>query len=134
MNRFYPYKHWLTTLIIAPFIPAITNLFYKPENTLVVSLLDVYPITFLFSIVFSLPTFAIYYFVFNILSRKNQSILLAKVILIALTVLGISITQLLIKGSMSFTIIYSYSIAAIICGVIWKLGDNRNSEEKLVFK
>lgn len=134
MKRSYPYTHWLSTLIVAPFVPTFANLIYQTKNDLVVSLLDVYPVTFLFSLFYSVPTFVVYYIAFYFLSRSHPQIILAKIILIGIAVLGITITQLLIKGSMSFTIVYSFSIAAIICGLLWKLDDKKSSEEKLESK
>jgi hypothetical protein len=131
MKPFYPLKHWLSTLLLAPFIPTVISIFYKLEDGLVVDLIEVYPITFVFSLFFSLPTMGIYCATFYYLSRSNIKIILAKTILILISVLGITITQLLIKGSMSFTIIYSFSIATIICGLLWRLRTNEDWDNGL---
>jgi len=81
----------------------------------------VYPIILLFSIAFSLPTFLIYLTCFYFLSKRHLDFSVAKLILIAVAVLGIIITQTIIKGSMSQDIIAAYSITAIIVGLILKL-------------
>ena len=134
MNRSYPYKHWLTTLVIAPFIPAIFSLFFKMDDGLVFSLLEVYPISFLFSLFFSLPTVAVYYLVFYLLSKRIINLTFVKILLIGIAVIGITITQLIIKGSLSFTIIYAYSIAAIISGLFWKLRTVNYPKEEFKIK
>ncbi len=49
MNKNYAIKHWLTTLLLAPFLPSVYELIFKPISGQVVGLLEVYPITLVFS-------------------------------------------------------------------------------------
>lgn len=121
MTRAYLFKHWVMTLILAPFLPAIYELFFDPIKGQVIGLLKVYPVIFIFSLVFSIPTLIIYHFVFSYLIKRQTNPALTKTILIILTILGITITILLIGGSLSTTLIYSFSIAACMAGVVIRI-------------
>ncbi|WP_113654853.1 hypothetical protein [Pedobacter namyangjuensis] len=127
MNRAYLIGHWVLTLMIAPLTSQVIDYFYGSNPHQVVGLLEVYPITLLFSIVFSLPTFLIYLTCFYFLSKQNTNLSVSKFILIAVSVSGIYITQTIIKGTMSKDIIISYSVTTIIVGLILRL---KKSETK----
>ena len=129
MKRAYVIGHWALTLLIAPFTSQAIDYFYGTNPHQVVGLLEVYPISLLFSIAFSLPTFLIYLTCFYFLSKRNVNFVVAKLILIAISVLGIFITQTIIKGSMSNAIIIAYSITSIIVGLILKL---KKTETKII--
>lgn len=121
MKRAYVIGHWALTLLIAPLTSQTIDYFYGTNPHQVVGLLEVYPITLLFSIAFSLPTFLVYLTCFYFLSKQEINILVSKLILIAVSVLGIFITQTIIKGSMSQDIRIAYSVTAIIVGVILRI-------------
>jgi hypothetical protein len=121
MKRTYVIVHWVLTLLLAPFMSQAIDYFYGTNPHQIVRLLEVYPITLLFSIAFSLPTFLVYLICFYFLSTLDINFVISKVILIAVSVLGIYITQTIIKGSMSQDIIIAYSVTAIIVGLILRL-------------
>jgi hypothetical protein len=121
MNRAYLIGHWVLTLVIAPLTSQVIDYLYGTNPHQVVGLLEVYPITLLFSIVFSLPTFLIYLTCFYFLSKQKTNLRVSKFILIAVSVLGIYITQTIIKGTLSQDIIISYSVTTIIVGLILRL-------------
>jgi hypothetical protein len=125
MRRTYVIGDWVLTLLLAPFTSQVIQYIWGTNPHQVVGLLEVYPITLLFSIAFSLPTFLIYLTCFYFLSRRDLNFAVSKLILIAVSVLGIFITQTIIKGSMSQDIIVAYSITAIIVGLILKLKDTK---------
>ena len=125
MRRTYLIGHWVLTLIIAPFMSQAIDYFYGTNPHQVVGLLEVYPITLLFSIAFSLPTFLIYLTCFYFLSKQDINFIVAKLILIVISVLGIFITQTIIKGSMSNDIIIAYSVTSIIVGLVLKLKETK---------
>ena len=127
MNVNYPFKHWLSTLLIAPFLPTLYELVFNPIKGQIVGLLEVYPIILSFSFFFSGPTFLFYYLTFSVLKKKQSNAELSKLILISLTVVGIVITLLLIGGSLSFTFILSYSLAATITGILFSI---KNKSDK----
>lgn len=121
MRRAYVIGHWVLTLLLAPFTSQAMQYIRGTNPHQVVGLLEVYPITLLFSIAFSLPTFLVYLTCFYFLSKQDINLSIAKVILISVSVLGIYITQTIIKGSMSQDIIIAYSATAVIVGLILRL-------------
>ncbi len=121
MRRSYVIGHWIITLLLAPFTSqAILYIFGKSPHQ-IVGLLEVYPITFLFSLVFSIPTFVIYLLTFYFLSKHNVKLTIAKTILIAISVLGVFITILIIQGIRSLDIAFAYSITCLVVGLLLKL-------------
>ena len=125
MRRTYIIAHWALTLLIAPFISQAIDFIFGINPHQVVGLLEVYPITLLFSIAFSIPTFLIYLTCFYFLSKQDVNSIVSKFILIAVSVLGIFITQTIIKGSMSQDIIIAYSVTAFIVGLILRLKETK---------
>ena len=120
MKNSYLLKHWLTTLIFAPFLPTIYEVLFGKIKGQVVSLLEVYPISILFSLVLSIPTLVLYFFIYRYLLSKKINPNYCKIILTTLTVVGITITFLLLGGQMEMGLIFSYSITTIIAGFIYK--------------
>jgi len=118
MKRTYLIGHWALTLLIAPFVSQIIEYIFGENPHQVVGLLEAYPITLLFSTIFSSPTFLIYMVCFYFLAKQELHFAVAKFILITVAVLGIFITQTIIKGSMSKEIIITYSVTAIILGLL----------------
>ena len=128
MRRTYLFGHWALTLLLAPFMSQTIDFIFGKNPHQVVGLLEVYPISFLFSIAFSLPTFLIYLACFYFLSKHDVNFIISKVILILISVLGIFITQRIIEGSMSKEIIVAYSVTSLIVGLVLKL----NETEKII--
>jgi hypothetical protein len=129
MRRTYVIGHWVLTLLIAPFTSQAIEYIYGTNPHQIVGLLEVYPITLLFSIAFSLPTFFIYLTCFYFLSKQDINFAVSKFILIAISVLGIFITQTIIKGSMSKDIIIAYSVTAIIVGLLLRLKEAKTKNK-----
>jgi len=129
MRRTYIFTHWALTLLIAPFTSQAIEYIFGTNPHEIVGLLEVYPITLLFSIAFSIPTFLIYLICFYFLSKQDINFWGSKFILIAVTVLGIFITQAIIKGSMSQDIIIAYSVTAIFVGLILKLKEAKTKPQ-----
>lgn len=121
MNRAYVIGHWVLTLLLAPLISPAIQYIWGTSPQQVVGLLEVYPIALLFSVAFSLPTFLVYLTCFYFLSKQYINFGISKVILIAVSVLGIYITQTIIKGAMSQYIIIAYSFTSIVVGLILKM-------------
>ena len=117
--------HWAFTLLIAPLMSQAIDYFYGTNPHQIVGLLEIYPITLLFSIAFSLPTFLFYWTCFYFLSKRDVYFVVAKLILIVISCLGIFITQKIIKGSMSNDIIIAYSVTSIIVGFILNLKETK---------
>lgn len=128
MRQVYVIKHWVLTLFLAPLTSQAIHYTLGTNPHQIVGLLVVYPITLFFSLVFSLPTFLVYLACFNFLSKRDINFALLKVVLIAVSVLGIYITQTIIKGTMSQDIIIAYSATVIIVGLILRI---RNTKTKM---
>src|SRR4051812_43293946 len=125
MRRTYKYTHWALTLLIAPFTLQLIEYFFGKEPHEVVGLTEVYPIALLFSIAFSFPTFLIYLICFSFLSKQDINFWVSKLILITVSVVGIFITQAIIKGSMSKDIIIAYSVSTIIIGLVLRIKETK---------
>ena len=121
MRRAYVIGHWSLTLLLAPLTSQAIQYVWGTNPHQVVGLFEVYPITLLFSIAFSLPTFLFYLTCFYFLSKQEINIVLSKLILISISVLGIYITQTIIKGTMSQDIIIAYSVTAVVVGLVLRL-------------
>lgn len=120
MNWSYLFKHWFGTLIISPFIYELFNLM-KVNSNRVIGLVEIYPITFIFSLIFSIPTYIIYGFIYYFLARKEISIIKSKIILLQFTVLSILITFHVVFNARELTISISYAVTSIILGIYFKL-------------
>lgn len=125
MRKIYIMGHWGLTLLIAPLTSQAIEYMYRTNRGQVAALLEIYPVTLMFSIIFSLPTFLVYLACFYLLSHQDVPVWISKFILIAVSVSGVFITQTIIKGSMSQDIITAYSVTAVITGLVLRLKDGK---------
>ncbi|MFB9077472.1 hypothetical protein ACFFLS_18400 [Flavobacterium procerum] len=114
------FKHCLFTLLLAPFISQLYFYFF-PNPREIVSLLGVYPITLIVSLIFSAPTYILSALVFPVISRKEFSTLHIKGILVLISILGILVTMYIFIGKKWFDFAISYSLSSIITAVFLKL-------------
>ena len=121
MRKGFILGHWLLTLLLAPLVSQIITFIMETNTTEVAGLLEVYPVSFFFSLLFSLPTFAIYIVAFNFLANQEINLVASKFVLNLISVLGVFITMRIITGSMSKDIIIAYSTTSIIIGIILRL-------------
>jgi hypothetical protein len=124
MRRTYVVGHWALTLLLAPFTSQALQYIFLPNPHQIVGLLEVYPITLAFSVAFSLPTFLVYLTCFHFLSKHDVKWTISKLILILISVIGVYVTMIIIKGSMSQDIAIYYSLTAFIVGLLLKLKKN----------
>lgn len=129
MRRIYVIGHWSLTLLLAPFTSQAIDLIYGKNPHQLVGLLEVYPISLLLSIAFSIPTLLVYIACFYFLTRQHMNFAVSKFILIAITVSGIYITQTIIDGSMSLDIIIAYAVTSIIVGLVLRLKVNNTKTQ-----
>lgn len=128
INFGYLFKHWIFTLIIGPIISqiiAFLPVFYPSQA---VGLLEMFPIVFIASFIFSIPTYIVYALVYYYFSTKDLSISYSKTILNVIPVIGVFITTAFIGGLLWNFIAVSYSISSIITGLIFNL-DFKHEEE-----
>ena len=129
MKQTYVIAHWVLTLLLSPVTSQVIQYIWGTNPHQVVGLLEIYPIAVLFSIVFSIPTFLVYLTCFYFLHKQDRNFAMSKTILIVVSVLGIYVTQTIIKGTMSQDIIIAYSITSIIVGLILRLRDTKKKTE-----
>ena len=121
INWQYLFKHWIFTLLLGPVISQVIMYFYILDPHKIVGLLEIYPIAFLFSLVFSIPTYLFCSFIYAFLANRIISNNLSKAILILIPIIGIFTTAAIIKGTAWLDIALSYSISSLITGLIFKL-------------
>ena len=121
LRKSFVIVHWASTLLISPVMSQMLISVFSSSPHQIVSLLEIYPVTLLFSIVFSLPTLIVCLISFYFLKKKEVNPAVSKLILISLSVFGIYITQTLIQGSMSQDIIIAYSLTASLVGIMLKI-------------
>ncbi|RZJ55978.1 MAG: hypothetical protein EOO44_01345 [Flavobacterium sp.] len=126
LNWSYLWKHWFFTLLLGPVISQIIALIALFQSKLMIGLLEFYPFALIMSLMFSIPTYIIYAFVYHYLAGKSLSILVKKVILIVLAITGIYITLIIIDGTIALQLVLSYSIASVFVGLLFNL-DFENS-------
>lgn len=120
MTNTYPYKHWLTTLIVS----ALTIFFIDviSGNNNFNDALGICMLFIIYGLLFSLPMFILYFLLFYILIRKVNSALIIKTILNTVTICGIYITIQLIGGTMMTPKLATYySIILIVCSLFFKI-------------
>lgn len=128
INKSYILKHWITTLFLAPVISQIIEFIFGKSHHQVVGLFEVFPVTLIFSIVFSLPALVIYIFTFYFLYRNKVTFLVSKLTLIIVSVVTISITLILIGGTMFNEMIVAYSLSALVTGLFFSIRIKQNKK------
>lgn len=123
MNWSYLIKHWFSTLLVAPIISDIINYYYTDTRTLF-NLTSVYPITVIFGLFFSLPTYIILGIIYYKLDKENTKPLYMKPILLSICTIGIIISFSIAFNNREENIALSYSITSIFFGLIYKIENN----------
>ena len=125
---YYPFKVWLTTIIVAPFLQSIFILFYHDFN----SVGDFIPSLFsllLFSFLFSLPSFLFYYLIVFFLEKYQVHGLLVKCIGAILAIVFMLMTYYSLQNIMSGDInhpktiffLFAYSICIALSSLLYNL-------------
>jgi hypothetical protein len=127
MNWSYLFKHWFFTLLIGPIVSQIMMSVFEVNSHRIIGLLEIYPITLIFGLFFSTPTYILYALLYIYLSNNKVNIKFSKIILISFAVICVFVTTSLVKGSMMQDIAISYSIASIISGLFFKLNFNKKT-------
>lgn len=121
----YLFKHWFGTLLLAPLIFCITPfLFTHNHNS--IAYFQLYPVFLIMGLLFSIPTYILYSFVYFYLIKNNAKIKFAKPILITFAVIGIFVTADFAGGETMGLIAACYSVASITCGLIAKIKIENN--------
>lgn len=119
MNKSYPVKLWLTTVVTGPLLPAIYEVLRSSQKD-AASYLHIYPLFFLFGLFYSIPTFLLSYLVYNSMIKRTQSSLAIKTLLNLAIIAAVFLTFWIIGGSMAPTLSIAYSAAAVISSLFYK--------------
>ena len=68
MNWSYLFKHWFFTLLIGPIVSQIIMSVFDVNSHRIIGLLEIYPITLIFGLFFSTPTYILYALLYFYLS------------------------------------------------------------------
>ena len=123
MNWSYLIKHWFSTLLVAPILSDIINYYYTDTQTFF-NLTSVYPITVIFGLFFSLPTYIILGITYYILEKKEVKPLYIKPILLSLCTIGIILSFYLIFNNREENTVLAYSLTSFFFGLIYKIENN----------
>lgn len=117
----YLIPHWAITLLIAPFL--VQLLMYATRNNAhqIVGLLEIYPLTLLFSFIFSIPTYIICGIADYLYLKRNLNTKVIKIRLISIVLIGILITLLSIFKVKESEIILGYFLTSLLAGITLKL-------------
>jgi phosphoglycerol transferase MdoB-like AlkP superfamily enzyme len=126
LDRSYIFKHWSATLIIAPFLLALWEMFRSEKNGWL-DILGMYPLFLFFGLLFSLPALLFYCRLFVLLGKSNMEIAIRKLLLIGFAVLSIAITLWFVDGTLAPMLATAYSVAAIISGFLFKLQSDKEA-------
>lgn len=116
----YPFKHWLSTVLIGPLV---FYLFEAIKGDLNYSAdLLVYPLLFAcIGFFYSFPTFIGFYFLFRYLARRRMSAVLIKLLLNCFAIAGMLVTSNLIGGTMMPELYFPYTTAIILSSLPFKV-------------
>lgn len=129
MNWLYLIKHWFSTLLIAPILSDVINYYYIDIETLF-NLTSVYPITVIFGLFFSLPTYTILGITYYILDKKSVKPLYIKPILLSFCTIGIIISFYIIFNNREENTVLAYSLTSIFFGFFYKIENNDTNKNK----
>jgi len=120
MNRAFIFGHWILILLCGPIILTLKS--YLPNSNIknVLGFLEVYPIMVIIGLIFSIPTYVLFFFVFELIKDKNIKTIYIKSFFIFIVVTGIWVTTNIISGTLWSDIAISYSLTAIALGLILK--------------
>lgn len=120
MQWSYLFKHWFATLLIAPFLCELL-IYIIPNFNNYGKLIEFYSLILIGSFFLSLPTFVIYGLVFDVMRKRMVPIILAKRVLIFISIIGILLTFLIIQGKI-YGVEFAYALTSLLSGTLFKLG------------
>lgn len=127
----YLFKHWGLTILIAPILFILPDLWENYTGILsflkriVEFMLHAYYMFFLLGLLYSIPTYLIYAVIFYFLKREKVDHKWSKIILILTAQLGIwssfyILSEALLSGYFIF-LAFSYSFCSLISGLFLKI-------------
>lgn len=120
INKNYPFCVWLTTIGVTPLLFLIYALRQDGFKHFAEDV-SIVPLFAVVGLIFSLPTFAVYFCCFSVFVPRISSVILAKTILAVVAIIGIVITFRIIDGYIVVTMGALYSGCVIVSSALYKL-------------
>jgi|GEM_PF-569730 len=120
MRWSYAFKHWGSTLLLGTTILTLVSGFKFLSPSEIGNTLAWFTFYLIFSIIYSIPTLIIYLLVSYRLINRTIDSKWIKLILISVTITGITLTTLLIDSSMLEDLTIYYSLSAVVTGILLK--------------
>jgi hypothetical protein len=117
----YLIYHGFSTLMIAPFVVQLFMYLTLNNAHQIVGLVEVYPITLIFSLIFSFPTYLILLITDFLCLKKEFTDKQIKIILIVVTLIGIVITFYIIFKMRDLEVMFGYFLTSLATGLMIKL-------------
>lgn len=118
----YPFKHWFATILLGP----IFLIIIQSVSSLILSgdVIGFWVLLVIVGVIYSFPTFFVYYFLYMALARRVKVIYL-KLILNAEAVIGLIFTFKLFRIELMPEFWVPYTLAVILSSLVIKV-DGRN--------
>ncbi|APU97137.1 hypothetical protein BV902_12900 [Sphingobacterium sp. B29] len=120
MKWSYILKHWGCTLLLGTTILTLVSGFKFLSPSEIGNALVWFTIYLIFSTIYSIPTLIIYLLVFYRLINSNIDSKWIKLILISVTIAGITLTTSIIDSDMLENLTIYYSLSAVVTGILLK--------------
>jgi len=120
-------KHWITTLVIPPLL-ILLFFFLDGERMNFEGIYEMYFIIFLFSILFSAPTYILMFAVAYFIDREERSIFQKKSILFIISLIGIIISFEIFMPGTQFYFLFSYLLISFLAFLFFKENDRNKSK------
>jgi len=117
----YLIYHGLSTLLIAPFVVQLFMYLTLNNAHQIMGLVEFYPITLIFSLIFSFPTYLILFITDFLCLKKEFTEKRIKIILIVVTLIGIVITFYIIYKMRDLEVMFGYFLTSLVTGFMIKL-------------
>jgi hypothetical protein len=120
MNWPYILKHWGGTLLFGTTILMLVSGFGFSSSSEIRDSLIWFIFYLIASAIYSVPTLIVYVLVFFILIKRNIDSKWIKLILIFVTVAGVTLTTSIIDSEMLKNLTIYYSLSTVVTGVLLK--------------
>lgn len=120
-------KHWITTLIISPLLIFLIT-FFDGQSMNFEGSYELYLLMFLFSILFSIPTYVFMFVVAYFLNKEERSMAQKKLILFSISLLGIIISFEIFLPDSTYYFILSYILISLASTFVFKINHQNLSK------
>lgn len=117
-DNFYPVVHWLTSLLVAPFVHYLSLRVLQGAH--VSGLLGLFWVYVVYGLFYSLPAFLLYYICFRMLASRFESDLYLKIVFNTGAILCAAVTFYWIDNQVVYNLTATYAVTIILCSLFFK--------------